>query len=272
MELNILIIDDSPDDIFFFTRALKDSGISAKMMSNMDGKSGLNSIRENRFDCIFLDYVLPGMDGLEVLTTIRSQHIDTPVIMLTGQHDEQMIVKLMQQGATDYLPKHALNPESLRICIENSQKLYLMQVEKQKAEESLRISEARLAEAQNIGRIGNWEHDFVNNTHFLSEEAQKIIEDHSLFPFKNFSKKIYHEDFEILRETMRNLKNGYPIEINIRFHASFNRIKYLNVKGCVVLENHHNMEIKKIVGTIQDITELKNAILDTKKATAKNKA
>ncbi len=112
----------------------------------------------------------------------------------------------------------------------------------------------------------------VSNTFFLSAEAKRIVEDYASTPFLSFSRRICEEDLPLLKETMKNIKNGHSIDVNLRYHSHNKQTRYLNIKGYVVRENRRSNAITKMVGTVQDVTELKNALKETQKATIKSKA
>jgi DNA-binding response OmpR family regulator len=273
MKLKILVIDDSEDDTFFFKRMLSQSGVSAVIHSASDGDTGLCKISEETFDCIFLDYNMPEMDGLHVLNNIRKIDMNTPVIMLTGQKDEKMIVKLMLEGASDYISKNALTEETLRLSVENALRVFHIKKEKQIAEAALKQSEARLAEAQRIAHIGNWEYDYDTKILFLSEEAQRILGNtkDNLYPSPlDFSGHVHPGDMGTVLEYVDSFKNNTSQEITIRYYSFDDSIKHLNIK-CHICKREDGA-IDTIVGTIQDITLLKNALVATQKATVKSKA
>ena len=60
---------------------------------------------ERSYDLIILDILLPKMDGLEILTRLRAEAIQTPVIFLTAKDSEEEIVRGLNAGADDYLTK-----------------------------------------------------------------------------------------------------------------------------------------------------------------------
>ncbi|HEY8400521.1 MAG TPA: response regulator [Cytophagaceae bacterium] len=272
MEFKVLLVDDNEDDSYFFIKALNDSGVKADVSKTTDGDAALKRIKSSEFDCIFLDYVLPGMDGLDILKEIRRNGIETPVIMLTGQKDESTIVRLMQEGATDYLSKDSLNPESLRLSIENSQRIYIAKKEKLLAEQALKISEARLSEAQRIAKIGNWEYDYKDRTLFLSNEANRILEfsSDSSPTLLKFFKKVHPDDYHIVKNIAKSLRESSSFDVSLRIIAEDQTIKYINVKGHINYDDNNNKS--KILCTIQDISILKNALNDTKKAKIQRKA
>ncbi|MDB5255909.1 MAG: ompR [Chitinophagaceae bacterium] len=266
MKYNVLVVDDNEEDIFFFKRALSATALEVDLSSTYDGSKAIELVTKEPYDCIFLDYNMPGYDGLEVLKKIRQTNSYTPVVMLTGQKDQQMIIKLMQEGANDYLSKDSLSSESLRISLENARRIYLMKQEKYQAEKALKNSEARLAEAQRIGHIGNWEFDTRTKSFVLSDEAMRISESyHDNKRLLNFCRKIHYKDFHLFKETIKNLEVKQTFDITFRYLRWAKNENCINLKGTMVSEN-------KIIGTIQDVTKLKSALLEAQKASIKTKA
>jgi len=70
-----------------------------------EGDVGLDLAVSETYDVIILDRMLPGMDGLEIVTALRDQHIHTPVIMLTAKGQLHDRVEGLNKGADDYLVK-----------------------------------------------------------------------------------------------------------------------------------------------------------------------
>ena len=104
---NILVVDDNIDDYELCQRLLSqhDKGITFQLHHVTSGQAALNHINDKVPDCVLLDYSLPGMDGLRVLQEIRKQNGDLPIIMLTGQGNENLAVHLLKSGARDYIVK-----------------------------------------------------------------------------------------------------------------------------------------------------------------------
>jgi two-component system, OmpR family, KDP operon response regulator KdpE len=98
----ILVIDDEPQIRRFVKAGLELYGYSLSEAEN--GSAGLNAVAHSRPDLIILDLGLPDMDGVEVLTTIRSWS-NVPVIVLSVQVDEELKVHLLRSGADDYMVK-----------------------------------------------------------------------------------------------------------------------------------------------------------------------
>jgi two-component system, OmpR family, KDP operon response regulator KdpE len=98
----ILVIDDEPQIRRFVKAGLELYGYSVSEAEN--GSAGLNAVAHSRPDLIILDLGLPDMDGVEVLTTIRSWS-NVPVLVLSVQVDEEQKVHLLRSGADDYMVK-----------------------------------------------------------------------------------------------------------------------------------------------------------------------
>ena len=142
-DLNILVVDDDEVDRMAVRRALRAAGVEASVQEAGDVAAALDALHETAFDCAFLDYQLPGGDGLRVLREARQGGVDTPIIMLTGQEDARTAVELMKAGASDYLSKGALTPERLERSLRSALRVHQAEVQARRAQEALRESEAR---------------------------------------------------------------------------------------------------------------------------------
>jgi two-component system phosphate regulon response regulator OmpR len=105
----ILIIDDDEKLCRLLTDYLKENGFEASCVN--DGLDVLKAIADVLPDIIILDIMLPGKDGLEVLTEIRREHA-LPVIMLTAKGEDTDRIVGLELGADDYLAK-PFNPREL---------------------------------------------------------------------------------------------------------------------------------------------------------------
>ncbi len=81
------------------------SDINFEVDKAFDGKTGLIKARQENFDLIILDIMLPQLDGFEVCKKIRSDGITTPILMLTAKSEELDKVLGLEIGADDYLTK-----------------------------------------------------------------------------------------------------------------------------------------------------------------------
>ena len=118
MPTRILLIDDDQVDRASVRRALVKSDLLHELVEAPGGLEGLKLAQAAHFDCVLLDYRLPGIDTFELLETLVSpaggQHA---VLMLTGEQDGEIAMRLMRAGALDYLSKAEATPSSLARAI-----------------------------------------------------------------------------------------------------------------------------------------------------------
>jgi FixJ family two-component response regulator len=76
----------------------------------------LSDVEHPHFRCLIVDLTLTGVDGLQLLSRLRLEHLSPPMIFVTGQADLPMAVRAMREGAADFLLK-PLRPETLRESI-----------------------------------------------------------------------------------------------------------------------------------------------------------
>jgi signal transduction histidine kinase len=111
--IKLLLVDDDDIDRQAVRRALRHAAVDLEIHERTDRESAIAALETTPFDCILLDYHLPGATGLETLHAVRAAGHNVPVITLTGYGDEELAVELMKAGAADYLTKNAVTPERL---------------------------------------------------------------------------------------------------------------------------------------------------------------
>ena len=101
----IMIVDDSPTEVHIMKTALEKHGFQT--MSAADGNECLTLAREVRPDLIFMDVVMPGLNGFQATRTLRRdpKTKSIPIVMVTTKNQESDRIWGMRQGAVDYLVK-----------------------------------------------------------------------------------------------------------------------------------------------------------------------
>ncbi len=101
--MQLLVVEDSEVMAEAIQRGLIAEGFGVDVAN--DGLDGIWRIREFDYAAIILDIMLPGMNGYEICRTVRSEGIDTPILMLTAKDGEYDIAEGLDLGANDYLTK-----------------------------------------------------------------------------------------------------------------------------------------------------------------------
>ncbi|MDD4975161.1 MAG: response regulator transcription factor [Bacteriovorax sp.] len=101
--MKTLVIEDDVKILEFLELGLNEAGFEVDQAS--DGLAALEKLRKNSYDIIILDVMLPRMDGLTLLSTMRSEKIITPVLILSAKKTLEERVQGLQLGGDDYLVK-----------------------------------------------------------------------------------------------------------------------------------------------------------------------
>lgn len=107
----VLVVDDEQSIRTLLTFNLEKAGY--EVTSAEDGEEALSFIRQQTFDFIILDLMIPKIDGMEVCKRARQDKIDTPILMLTAKDDELEKIIGLELGADDYMTKPFNNREVL---------------------------------------------------------------------------------------------------------------------------------------------------------------
>jgi two-component system OmpR family response regulator len=101
--MRVLLIEDDLKTAAFISKGLKEAGFVVDHVT--DGESGLQMASEEPYDAAIVDVMLPKMDGLALIESLRRQEIKTPVIILSAKRSVNDRVKGLQTGSDDYLTK-----------------------------------------------------------------------------------------------------------------------------------------------------------------------
>jgi adenylate cyclase len=150
----LLVVDDNEDNRYTLTQRLKRQGY-ANLATAQDGREALDLLRTRPFDLVLLDIMMPELNGYEVLAELKAderlRHI--PVIMISAVDELDSVVRCIELGAEDYLPK-PFNPTLLRArvgaCLEKK-RLHDERAEWTRTLEQ-RVQE-KVAEVERLGRL-----------------------------------------------------------------------------------------------------------------------
>lgn len=113
-EVNILVIDDEA--------VIRDGCVKVlakdiwKVDTAADGLAGLEMVKDNKYDILLLDLMMPGINGLEVIPKVKDIDPDVYIIVITGYATIETAVEAMKKGAFDYISK-PFTPDQLRMAV-----------------------------------------------------------------------------------------------------------------------------------------------------------
>jgi DNA-binding response OmpR family regulator len=109
----ILLVDDDKQIATVFQIALTSAGY--KVMTANDGKTGLNMVRQQHFDLVLLDEMMPDMSGNDVLRSIKEDDATKAitVVILSNFGNNDMVKEALNLGAADYMLKYQVSPTDL---------------------------------------------------------------------------------------------------------------------------------------------------------------
>ena len=118
-DITILYIEDDRSSFITLKKMLERQGLSNVQQAKTI-KEGKTLLKKNPYDLLFIDYLLPDGDGFDILGYIQEKEIKLPIVMITGQGDEQIASKAIRHGAYDYLTKSTIDQSSLFYCVTNA--------------------------------------------------------------------------------------------------------------------------------------------------------
>ncbi len=165
-KFKILIVDDVPTNIQLLGNLLRKEKYDIAFCSS--GVEAIKKIRENEFDLVLLDVMMPHMDGFEVCKMLKT-NMDTkdiPVIFLTAKNDSESIIKGFEYGAVDYVTKPFNYNELLsriRTHLDLKGKKRIIESMNQLLEKRVHDRTVKLRQAnQRLLKIDNAKNDFLS--------------------------------------------------------------------------------------------------------------
>ena len=123
---SILVVDDEPLTLDLIVEGLQEEGYTVDVASS--GQEAISKAREQFYDIVLTDLVMPGMSGMDVLAHFNKNHQETIIIVLTGYGTIETAVNAMKYGAFDYLTKPAKMDEIL-VILKRAQEMRSLRAE-----------------------------------------------------------------------------------------------------------------------------------------------
>jgi len=173
----LLVVDDNEDNRYTLTQRLKRLGYE-NVATAVDGRDALSRLRQELYDLVLLDVMMPELNGYEVLEQMKADEClrDLPVIMISALDQLDSVIRCIELGAEDYLPK-PFNPTLLRARVGAS-------LEKKRLRDEVRASLKRLEQELDAARrlqlgmlpseFPKWSVETPVRVHALMEPAREV--------------------------------------------------------------------------------------------------
>src|SRR5262245_33401305 len=117
MAQTILLVDDEPLNLDLLEQELSEHGYATAKADN--GRMALDLLNHTSPDLVLLDYQMPGMNGIEVLSEIKKKYADLPVVMITAYGTIERAVEAIKSGADDFITK-PFDPDHLALVVKKA--------------------------------------------------------------------------------------------------------------------------------------------------------
>lgn len=251
-QINILVVDDDNVTRHMVSQILKNSGYN--IYEAVNGSDALEEYNRISPHLIIMDVMMPVMDGYMACTKIRktANFLELPIIMLTGLDDVESVKSALNSGATDFISK------PINWVLFEQRVQYALSA--RAMHEEIKNQQIMLTYAQKIAKLGSWELSLEDNILSCSEELRVLLGlDHNemlphLDSLVNFS---HPADKEVVRTHIVNaMTNGVGYKVEHRLIRKDNTELYV-VQHAEIINNKEGNPTK-IIGTIQDVSELQS--------------
>lgn len=259
--MNILIVEDNPGDTLLLKTALSESSFHNAVIHCASTIQQSKEFINSNIELVLVDLGLPDSDGVDTVLAINELYAECAVIVLTGMHDEQIAVHSLREGVQNYLNKSELSgpviDRAIRYSFERNQIIQKLRA----TDKKLLQHKIFLERAQQLAHMGSWKIDMVSNTIKLSTEAKRLfgIEEVEFSGDPKAIISLVHPAERQLFETklMNLIDEESPFDLVHRIIRKDGIVRWVHSQA--ELESNNTTGKKAVIGSIQDITESKEA-------------
>ncbi|MBW4582400.1 MAG: PAS domain-containing protein [Tildeniella nuda ZEHNDER 1965/U140] len=259
--LKILLVDRDPQSRSIVRQSLDAADIKAEIVETETCAAAIAIIQQQPLDSVLLDHDLPDGDGLSLVRRIKQLGITVPLIVLTGQGDDQIAVELMKAGAADYLSKSKLLPGALVRSLFNAIRVHRAERQAADATQRMRESEERYRLVLEGSHDGIWDWDICQNEVFCNDRLLEIIgvtREAMGTAYEAFYQLMHPDDQQsVLTAITAHLKRGTPFDVEFRLRHASGDYRHCTSRG-KAQRDAHNM-LSRMTGIVSDITARKQA-------------
>jgi len=204
-KLKVLMVEDNPTDALIVKKRLqRDNAFEYDITHVVSGESAILALGKNSFDITLLDYNLPKKSGLETLKEMKAKDIEMPIVMITGQGDEQVAVMLIKEGAFDYLPKRDGYEDSIPLMIRKTISEFRAKLERENLQKEIALKKEELEKTNaKLMELDQMKSDFVANVVHELRTPLTIIRGNLDNIDKGFAGEVQPQQKEILGDVFR---------------------------------------------------------------------
>ncbi|PXW98836.1 PAS domain S-box-containing protein/diguanylate cyclase (GGDEF)-like protein [Sphaerotilus hippei] len=207
-------------------------------------------------DVLLLDFQLPGMNALELTKELRqTRRVDLPIVILTGQGDEEAAIQTLKLGATDYLVKHSSGWQRLPVALESAH----LRVQLERERRALRESEQRFREMAEALTDVFWLTDPARQrVLYVSPAYERVWGGDAAALYRDWSvwlKWVHPEDLSVVREHFSEVPSTRDYDLSFRVLRRDGQLRHVRMRAYAVLDEQG--QAVRRVGIAHDITQQK---------------
>lgn len=246
----ILVVDDERMNLELCSQHLQRSGYLVDLA--LGGPQAIEMTERLHYDVVLLDYMMPGMSGIDVLKTLRARHdpLELSVIMVTAVSESSRISEALDLGANDYITK----PVDFHVAVARIRS----QIANIRKGSSLQLAKERYSLAASGAQTGLWDWDLDRNEIYLCPVWRSLLgyapEELTSHPDEWFS-RVHPADRERLEQVIRthidDAANDLQCEYRLRRKDGAHR--WMSLHGAAV--RHADGRAYRLVGSQSDVTD-----------------
>ncbi|MCD6599705.1 MAG: PAS domain S-box protein, partial [Dehalococcoidia bacterium] len=258
--LRIMLVEDNEHDRLAFRRAFQKSDVPCEITDYARAEDALERLRSDAasFHIVVIDYILPGMSGLDLYREMLNENIRLPAVILTGRGSEHFAVEALKAGIDDYIIKDPTHQylNLLPIVLPQVVRKYNDRLKREEAEKSLRDSEEKykttfehtgtaMAVIEEDTTISLVNHQFELQSGYSRKEIEGK---------KSWTELVHPEDLERMKEAHRRKREPGEetfSQYEFRFVDREGNIKHILLTIDIIPGT------KQSIATFLDITERK---------------
>jgi signal transduction histidine kinase len=167
--VRLLVIDDDLVDRLAIRRAIEQSALVADIDEVADADEALVQVATTPYDCLLLDHELPRMSGIELTRKLREAGNLTPVVLVTGLQDDDLLQAAAKAGVTDFFPKGDLSPNRLALRVR-----FAIRIGRAEAQLAKSLAEATRAARARDDILAVVSHDLRGPLHAISLACEAL--------------------------------------------------------------------------------------------------